>query len=169
LIGSAVHRRPWRAHSRATIGVVVAVAALAPAPAGAVIVPKRSIAGIALHMTRSDVRAQLGKPASRFRRPFGASGSSFPAWRYASKRLTIVFVDGDSLFVDTRDATEKTSRGIGPGSTREELINAHPHVHCVSKRFCEIGSATGVAPKPYTGFRLRRGIVQAVELSVAMP
>src|SRR4051812_46251571 len=107
LIGAAVHRRPWRADSRATIGVVVAVAALAPAPAGAVIVPKRSIAGIALHMTRSDVRAQLGKPASRFRRPFGASGSSFPAWRYASKRLTIVFVDGDSLFVDTRDATEK--------------------------------------------------------------
>jgi hypothetical protein len=160
-------RHRSRKGALAAVAAGVVVAAL-PAAAGGVIVPRRSIAGIALRMTPSAVRAELGEPSSRFRRRWGPSDSTFPAWRYAAK-LVIVFVDGEVLFVETRNPGEKTRRGVGPGSSRADLLRAHPRIRCVSARFCEIGSATGVEPKPYTGFWLRRDRVRSVELSVATP
>ena len=153
-----------------TVALMVGILVVpAPSPASAKIVPKKSIAGIRLRMTDDEVHATVGEPTSRFRRRFGPSDEPFPAWRYASERLLIVFVDGKALFVETRSRRERTGRGIGPGSTRTALLRGHPAANCVSTRFCELGSATGVQPKPYTGFRLRRGRVLSVELSVATP
>ncbi len=108
--------------------LVIASAALA-APAGAVIHPGHSIAGVELGMTRAQVRAELGPPArvTRGSNEFGF----FRTFRYF--RLWVTFQGEETVTaVKTTRQRERTPRGVGIKSTprpgaRERSARALPH------------------------------------------
>ena len=94
--------------------------------ASAVIVPQRSIAGIELDMTRSEVRAKKGDPrrVEHGTNDFG----QYTIFRYG--RLWVVFQgNAGATAVSTRRPGQRTAEGIGVGSTEAELRAAHP-VRC---------------------------------------
>src|SRR4051794_20860724 len=155
-----------------TLFACTAVLLCLPATASAEIVPRRSIAGIMLGMTPEQVQAELGQPSSKFRKVWGARALAYPAWRYRTRRLVIVFVGGKTQFVETRSPQERTAKGIGPGANHAALIRAYPAARCIRVRvggICLLGNNTGVQPTPYTGFWLHNDLVRSVEVSVATP
>ena len=143
---------------RTLVTVIVAAAALAAlaSPAGARIVPQRSIAGVELGMTRPQVRTVLGPPL-RFvvgTNDFG----HFIVMRYFRLRVTL---QGDTTVtaVQTTRRSERTRSGVGVGSTRAEVDARVLNTRC-SRRECVIGRFR--AGQRVTVFRLFRGRVTSV-------
>jgi hypothetical protein len=91
------------------------------------IVPQHSIAGIALNMTRAEVRAAKGDPISveHGTNDFGR----FTVFRYGRLRAIFQGNAGATAVVTTR-AGQHTGKGIHVGSTETELAAAYPHLHC---------------------------------------
>ena len=95
--------------------------------ASALIVPQHSIAGIALNMTRPEVRAAKGDPISveHGTNDFG----SYTVFKYGRLRVTFQGNAGATAVFTTRPG-QHTSRGIHVGSTHAELAAAYPNLHC---------------------------------------
>ncbi len=95
--------------------------------ASALIVPQRSIAGIALNMTRAEVRAVKGDPVSveHGTNDFGP----YTIFRYGRLRATFQGNAGATAVMTTRPG-QHTGKGIHVGSTETELAAAYPHLHC---------------------------------------
>jgi hypothetical protein len=104
------------------------VAALAWAgTASALIVPQKSIAGIALDMTRTQVRAQAGNPnrVVHGTNEFGV----YTVFRY--RRLKVTFQgNAGATDVFTTRFHQETAEGIHVGSTETALHAAYPGAHC---------------------------------------
>lgn len=155
-----------RALRRSHVALVAALAAVfLAAPARGVIVPQRSIAGVALGMTPGQVRAELGRPSSvlRGRNIFG------PWTRYRYPRLTIFFQGNSRVTsISTTRRAERTARGVGVGSTERQLRGRH-RVRCeriVGIRHCYVGSyrpGTRV-----TDFIVKRGRVVQVIIGIVV-
>ena len=114
--------------SAATAAVVLAL----PASVGATIVPQKSIRGIALGMTVSEVRAAAGAPSS-FRTVRDEVLGRSRVWEYG---LTTVRFDSTArtakvLGVETTSRSERTARGVGVGSTRAAVRGRVPGVRCL--------------------------------------
>ena len=136
--------------------LVFASAALA-APAGAVIHPGHSIAGVELGMTRAQVRAGLGPPAgvTRGRNEFGF----FRTFRYL--RLWVTFQGEERVTaVKTTRLRERTPRGVGVKATRARVLARVHRVRCPLPTLCETGRL--VPGGRVTVFRLYRGRVTSV-------
>ena len=134
--------------------VVVAASA---APAGAVIHPGHSIAGVELGMTRAEVRAELGPPARviRGRNVFGP----YRTLRYFRLWVTFQGEQAASAIKTTR-LRERTPRGVGVKSTRAQLLANVRGVRCATRTLCEKGRLT--PGSRVTVFRLFRGRVTTV-------
>ena len=133
----------------------LAVAALA-SPAGARIVPQRSIAGVELGMTRTEVRATLGAPV-RVERGTNEFGR-FTVFRYF--RLRVTFQGNASVTaVTTTRRRERTRGGVGIGSTRAQVDARVRNTRC-NRRECVVGRF--LAGGRVTVFRLFRGRVASV-------
>ena len=134
---------------------VLALAALA-SPAGARIVPQRSITGVELGMTRAEVRERLGQPTrvERGNNEFG----HFTVFRYF--RLKVTF-QGDSSVtaVSTTRRRERTRSGVGVGSTRAQVDARVRNTRC-NRHECVVGRF--LAGGRVTVFRLFRGRVTSV-------
>jgi hypothetical protein len=139
---------------RVLLLVALALAGLSlAAPAGAVIVPQRSIAGVELLMTRAEVRGVLGEPNEVIHgtNEFGA----FTVFKY--RRLRVTFQGRTQVTaVATNRRNEKTARGIGFGSTRDEVRDNVRGVRC-AKRMCVKGRL--LPGRRVTVFRLYHGRV----------
>ena len=136
---------------------LVIVAAASAAPAGAVIHPGHSIAGVELGMTRAQVRAELGEPArvTRGSNEFGP----FRVFRYF--RLWVTFQGEETVTaVKTTRTRERTPRDAGVRSTRAQLLARVRAVRCRTATLCEKGRL--VPGGRVTVFRLFNGRVTSV-------
>ena len=99
--------------------------------ASALIVPQHSIAGIALDMTRHDVRVAKGDPDRVIHgtNDFGAYTQFI--YRNANGKLTATFQgNAGATAVRTNRRPQKTAEGIHVGSPESALHDAYPHLHC---------------------------------------
>jgi hypothetical protein len=143
---------------RRILALAATVASLVVAtPAGAAIVPGKSIAGVELGMTQVEVTGVLGAPTQT---QHGSNElGSFTKFKY--HRLTVFFQgDASVTAVKTTRKSEHTSHGIGVGSTRAALKAGVTKLHCLTKRLCQKGRS--VPGARVTVFRLFRGKVTSV-------
>jgi|SRR5215208_5319857 len=137
--------------------------ALVPA-AGALIVPKHSIAGASLRDTRAEIKAALGQPL----RIIHGTNEFGPFTRFHYYRLNVLFLgsSGGAISIDTTRRREKTDRGIGVTSTTRELKDAYPSVDCqrvgFHSRLCVLGVPQ--VGRRVTVFRIHDGIITRVEV-----
>jgi hypothetical protein len=150
---------------RAALVLTAVFAALALAEtAASTIVPQRSIAGAKLTMTKPEVRDVLGDPnrVEHGQNDFG----SYTVFYY--HRLRVTFQGNrEATAISTRRFSEKTPKGIGRGSTEEELKDAHPGARCKTEapgfRHCWTGSRQ--PGRRITDFRIRAGEVSRVTVA----
>lgn len=138
----------------------------APAAAHTTVVPQRSIAGIKLGMTREQVEARLGKPSEVNRANHDIVGS-YTELRYGRTYIAIFAgTDGEVFNITTRSRRERTSTGVGVGSTERQVKRGVRRVRC-DRSFgihqCAVGRFE--AGRTVTTFRFsKRGRVKSVSL-----
>ena len=146
-----------------TLAVAAAVlAALAlPVSAGATIVVQKGMAGVRLGMSQARVQAILGEPLRIVHgtNDFGA----YTELRYPH-RVRVTF-QGDVAVtaISTTGTFERTSKGIGVGSTEAEVQAKIARVNCETYagfRQCYVGSFTPGAR--VTAFDIKAGRVTRV-------
>jgi hypothetical protein len=131
------------------------LAAAAAADASATIVPGKGMSGVALGMTKSQVRARLGGPV----------GTGGGRWYYA--RVWVGFRAGRAVEITTTRSTERTRGGLGVDSTESALRAAYPGLACAAAtpfRRCRLGS--GAPRTRVTDFMVGRGRV--LQITVAL-
>jgi hypothetical protein len=112
---------------RLALALTAALALGMALPAAATIVPQHSIAGVKLGMTEKRVRALKGKPLAvrKSRNDFG----TFRELVYA--RVRVGFQSGSKVTaVSTTSPKERTARGLGIGSSVEQIKAALKGVRC---------------------------------------
>jgi hypothetical protein len=151
---------------RAAVCLALAAVSFAAltAPADALIVPQRSIAGVHLGMTQARVRAVVGRPdhVARARNEFGR----YTVFIYRRRQLQVVFQGGGAVTsVGTESRRERTRTGVGVGSTERAVRRGVRDVRCktvTGTRTCHVGTLR--AGRRVTDFLLRRGRVVRVTL-----
>ena len=150
------------------VASVLAVAALAlTAPAGAVIVPQKGMAGVELGMTRPQVRATLGTPLRIIRgvNDFGA----YTEFRYPHRVRVTFQGNAGATAVSTTGTHERTAKGAGVGTREARLRNLHPNVRCRTDfgfRHCWLGRFQ--PGKRVTDFAIENGRVERVVVGVVI-
>ena len=151
--------RPWLRIGVASC-LTMAVIVTAPASAAAAIVVGEGAKGLKLGDTGTTVKSVLGKP----RRIQKYAGGESWFWKnYWITLTTRHIVRG----IETRDPGQKTSRGIGPGSSTAALKKAYPGVKCktslVPDLICTL-STSRTGKKVRTGFVIFKGKVSIVDI-----
>ena len=128
----------------------------------ATIVVQHSIGGVALNMTKAQVRATLGRPM-RVR----VGTNDFGQFRQlVYKRVTVTFQSGNRVTaVSTTSPLEKTPPGVGVGSTKADVVAHVHHVRCRNEngfRHCFVGAF--LPGRTVTDFRLHNGRVSQVSI-----
>lgn len=137
----------------------MAAAALiaAPASADAVIVPQKSMKGVSLNMTTSQVRAKLGKP-DKVAYPRHEILGRYKVYRYGLTRISLHSgKDGRVFSLNTESRKERLANGIGVGSREADVARRVKGVRCAVEfglRHCYIGSFR--AGKRVTDFFINR-------------
>ena len=130
-------------------------ALLVPSPSGAVIRPQQGMAGVWLGMTKTQVRAKLG-------RPIGSGGG-----RVYYAHVWVGFRLGRVVEVTTTHSNDRTRSDIGVDSTTATVKRAYPSVACApSNGFtrCRLGS--GSPNTRATDFMIGHGRVLQVTVSL---
>lgn len=148
--------------------VLLTLALLVFAPAAqAMIQVDRGIAGARLGNTRAEVRAALGTPSKT------TSGTNdFGPWiRYAFAGGVRVFFQGKTnvTSVDTTGLGDRTSKGVGVGSSEASVKAKVPGVKCESLgsvRSCHTGDF--LPGKRITDFRIAGGKVSSVSVGLVI-
>ena len=152
-------------------------AAAAAASAGAVITPQRGIAGVQLGMSKTQVRKVLGKPGFIKRGRTAAvhirtRSGRFALGYYTEYRwagLRVVFTgDRNVTSISTSRRTERTSSGVGVGTSKDELKAKVSGLHCragLGTSYCYSGSLK--RGSRLTLFYLAAGHVARVEVGIS--
>ena len=141
---------------RALAGGIVVAALIVVPPASGAIVPQQGIKGALLGDSVAKVRSTLGAPDKVIFTKHPIIGR-IRVYRYG---LTYVRFDGTQAnakvtSVDTTSRAEKTSKGVGVGSTRAQVAAGVPGVKCVVESgfdHCYVGAFR--AGKRVTDFRI---------------
>ena len=136
------------------LGLAGAVLVFAAA-AHATIRPQRGMSGVALGMTKAQVRARLGSP-------IGSGGGRF---YYA--RVWVGFRLGHAVEITTTRSTERTASGVGVDSSESDVRRSYPSVVCAPSggfRRCRLGS--GKPGTRATDFILGHGHVLQVTVQL---
>lgn len=148
---------------------LAAVAALAiPDTAGASIRINVGIDGARLNQTQAQVRAVLGAPSRVIRgsNDFGA----FTEFRYASTKLRVSFQGNSRVTaIETTGLGDRTSRGIGVGSTESAVRARVANVHCSTIggfRSCHVGAQ--LPGRRVTDFSIALGRVTRVVVGLVI-
>jgi hypothetical protein len=139
----------------AAIGSAAVLAAAAAADASATIVPGKGMSGVALGMTKAQVRARLGAPV----------GTGAGRWYYA--RVWVGFRGSRAVEITTTRSTERTRGGLGVDSSESAIRAAYPGLSCSAAtpfRRCRLGS--GAPGSRVTDFMVGRGRVLQVTIAL---
>ena len=113
-----------------------------PASALARIVPQHGIAGANLDMTQAQVRAKLGKP-DKLQRPTSPIFGRYTTWFYGGTSVDMFRNSPQKVFnVSTTSKSQKTSAGVGVGSTVSAVKQGVKSVQCDTKH-CWVGRFEG--------------------------
>ena len=132
--------------------VCLLIVAAAGAPARATIFLQRSIAGVRIGMTKSQVRTVLGKPgyvkrgrtpAVKIRDRNGRLALGYYT-EYRWPGLRVVFTgDRTVTSISTTRRSQRTPRGLGVGTTKQELKARVAGLHCrvvLGSNYCYLGT-----------------------------
>jgi hypothetical protein len=146
------------------------------APAGAVIVPGKGMAGVKLGQCIEDVVAVIGEPDRTFGKT-EPTGEFVESYKYDKLGIIIRFYHGpgECLVAGeffTAASKERTAEGVGKGTTRRTLKKKLEHVKCETFRqgkrkirSCHIGKFT--PSKRVTEFRMTaKGRVGTISVRV---
>jgi outer membrane protein assembly factor BamE (lipoprotein component of BamABCDE complex) len=139
-----------------------AAALVLASPGAGAIVVQHGIAGVRLHMTKSQVRALLGTPqhVQTGRNDFGR----YTTFRY--QRVSVTFQSGVKVTgMRTSSPLERTTAGVGVGSTTAKVKAKVPGVRCSSQQ-CVVGRFT--PGRVVTSFLTRHGRVSAVVVGIVI-
>ena len=139
----------------AAIASAAVLAGSAAADASATIVPQKGMSGVALGMTKPQVRARLGAP-------IGTGGGR---WYYA--RVWVGFRAGRTVEITTTRSTERTAGGLGVDSSESSLRASYPGLKCAAAvpfRRCRLGS--GAPGTCVTDFMTGRGRVLQITIAL---
>jgi len=120
--------------SVASIALVAGVTPMASAK----IVIGGGMSGVALGMTKAEVVSQLGQPNSVKRGTNATNGGKFRVL-YFNKKLQVTMTGGSVSNIRTEVMGQKTSNGVGVGSSRKQVKNNVPKVKC-SFGVCRVGN-----------------------------
>ena len=156
-----------------TLGVLLAVAAAAPASAPAAITIGRGIAGVKLGDTKRHVRAILGKP-----RCLSCAGGKV-VWGFGAPLLGSVGFDARARVygISTKSPYQRTGEGIHTssaihnkagrpiraGSSKSRVMKAHPRARC------GVGPQLGSSFQCTVSSRFGRRMVVTRFLGIALP
>jgi len=124
---------------RVLAGSIVVLAICAAVADGAVakIVIGQGIAGVNIGDTEAQVQHIVGRPTTTYKPARGVAG-----WQYTHGPLSEVEFDkGRVFYVLTGRTDQKTSKGIGVGSSVAAVRRAYPSARCTSGStyvFCDI-------------------------------
>ena len=146
--------------------VSTATAALLIAPgAHAMIQLDRGIAGARIGNSKAEVRAALGTPRQVIRRNTDFGRSTTFTYRGA---LRVTFLAGAGVtLASTKGPGDRTGKGVGVGSTEQDVLDDVPGVTCRSvegARLCQRG-AQDVGERG-TVFFIKGGVVTRVDVVV---
>jgi hypothetical protein len=112
--------------------LAVGLSLVAAAPAQARIVPQQGIGGIRLAMTAREVRSHLGAPdLARFvDDPIQGRVRVYRYGRNVARFSPGDLHDARVNTVTTTSRAERTSRGVGVGSSRRQVAHRVPRVRC---------------------------------------
>jgi hypothetical protein len=140
---------------RALVALAFGMVLLVASTGSAAIVPQQGIAGVRLAMSKAQVRAVLGRPRT-VRRGANEFGR-FTELRY--RRLGVVLQGGSSVTsIRTSRRSERTTSGVGVGSTEAQLRAGLPRLRCRTEfgaRHCFLGRF--LAGRRITDFTIRQG------------
>ncbi len=139
---------------------------LLAAPAGAAIVPQKSIAGVKLKMSRAQVEGVLGEP-DEVKRPRSPIFGRYLVLRFGLTTVSLFTGSDQGVFsIRTTSRRQRTSGDVGVGSTQRSLKKAHPTIRCAREyglHHCHFGRF--VPGRTVTDFLFSsRGRVKAVTL-----
>jgi hypothetical protein len=126
-----------------------------------VIVPQVQLAGVHLLMSEPGVRRALGRPRSVKTIDDEIQGSVRRMDYGRTKVYLSATADGTVFSVTTTDRRQKTSGGVGVGSSRATVARKVRGARCTA-RVCVVG--TERAGRRVTAFALRDGRVARVTL-----
>lgn len=114
-----------------TVASTCLVALVWAGGASALIVPQHSIGGIALEMTRPEVRDAKGNP-DRVKHGTNDFGDFTQfIYRNSHGKLEVTFQgNAGATAVFTNRHTQKTAEGVHAGSPESKLHDAYPNLHC---------------------------------------
>jgi hypothetical protein len=148
------------------LAAALVAALVLAAAASATIVVGRGIGGVTIGMSRSAVRAKLGKPTTvvHAKNEFGP----YTQFRYVG--YTVDFQDnGPVTSVETTLARERTAAGVGVGSTWGQVKTKVPGVVCEGSPelgHCHVGKL--LPGRTVTDFFFRKSHVQRVLVGVML-
>jgi hypothetical protein len=134
---------------------LVVLALIAAAPASAIIRPQKGMSGVTLGMTKTQVRARLG-------RPVGSGGG-----RLYFSRVWVGFRLGRAVEITTTRSSEHTGSGVGVDSSEAAVRHAYPSITCAAFggfRRCRLGS--GQPGTRATDFLIGHGKVLQITISL---
>jgi hypothetical protein len=124
------------------------------------LVPQRGIAGVRLGMTQAHVKTTVGLP----RRVTRASSELGRSTTYEYRTYSVTFFGGPRVTsMETRSPRERTTRGVGVGSSRADVSAKVTGARCVTElgyAHCYVG--TWAPGRQITDFALARGRVTRV-------
>jgi hypothetical protein len=127
--------------TKALAAVALILIAL-PASASARIVPQRGIGGANLDMTQVQLQAKRGKP-DKVAQPKSPIFGRYTTWFYGGTSVDMFNTGDRKVFnVSTTSKSEKTSSGVGVGSTVAAVKKGVPRVHC-DQHHCWVGRFEG--------------------------